>query len=292
MSHALARACLTRTDISRDLIVEHCAVCSRPSLAVPRIARDRLDLTADLSTIEARSRPRSALWPGLLVTLLFLTLQGCSPTVVAPSIIRVDPLKPEASGLRFGVRSGPRPAQVNNSLARAGFDGKADIFNVPEWSIAYDIAYTYPVTQRFSVHGGVQAEFLFPIPFPGVGAYLGGSYLIRVGDYAIAPSLSVRAASDLGLPSTSTGGPSSFVGVEFAPTLSFRPDERVWAGLTPFVSAQFLAAGRGDNSFLFAGGVFFFRIDKFELMGGFGQAWFADGRSWRVPLMGIRVGGN
>lgn len=228
----------------------------------------------------------------LLLIALAPTLQGCSPTVVAPSIIRIDPLKPEAGGLRFGVRSGPRPAQVNNSLARAGFDGKTDIFNVPEWSLAYDIAYTYPVTERLSVHGGVQAEFLFPIPFPGVGAYVGTSYLFRLGNYAIAPSLALRGASDLGLPSTSTGGPSSFVGLEFAPTLSYRPDERVWVGVTPFVSAQFLAAARGDNSFLFAGGVFFFRLDKFELMGGFGQAWFADGRSWMVPIMGIRVGEN
>lgn len=230
-------------------------------------------------------------WVLLPVALLAGMTLCCSPTVVGPSIIRLDPLKPEASGLRFGVRSGPRPAAANVSLAKTGFDGKADIFKVPEWSLAYDLGYTYPIGQSFSIHAGVQAEFLYPIPFPGIGAYAGASYLIRFGDYSIAPALAVRGASDLGLPSTSSGGPSSFVGVEFAPTFSMRSDNRVWAGITPFVSGQYLAA-RTNNMFLFAGGVAFFRIDKFELSGGFGQAWFADGRSWLVPLMGIRVADN
>jgi hypothetical protein len=123
-----------------------------------------------------------------------------------------------------------------------------------------------------------------------VGGSLGVSYLFKLGGLTLAPSLGGRASSDFGL--ATLGGPASLLSADVALTLSTRTDD-VTVGIAPFFSTGAIIGSRGtDTRYFFGGGWLIGRVRKFEVLAGIGHVVLPSGRSWNVPLLGLRAGDN
>ncbi len=219
---------------------------------------------------------------------------SCAPTLLAPSVIAHEPLDPTKPSGRIGLRSGPRPSAAIAGLDAGSFQGANDSFHVPEWSVAYDFAASVPMKNTgVRLHFGIQAEFFFPIPLPAVGAMFGGSYQLSFGRFRLIPALSFRGNTDFFIKGV-FGSSGSLLTGDFSPTLSFRPDAETSVGLTPFVSVTGLWTpdGAGPQRLVYVGGVVSASFKKVELLTGFGRVFLPDGRSWNVPIIGIRGGEN
>jgi hypothetical protein len=223
---------------------------------------------------------------------LLVVLAGCAPTSVAPSVIRYEPLDPEVGENRLGLRSGPRLSSALNRVDAMTLDDAIGTPAPPELGVALEFVRLQPLIGNFAVHLGVQAEFLFAIPFPGVGAFGGVSHRWQFGALSIAPAVTLRAATDFGAglitaPSASTWGGD--VGVSF----SLAEGETARVGVTPFFAlwqSYSPSIGRLATA-AFAGALLFVRFTQFELLLGLGRV-FANGVGWNVPLVGVRTGGN
>lgn len=226
------------------------------------------------------------------VALLALLLAACAPTALAPSIIRYEPVDPAKGEVRFGVRTGPRLGNAITTRASGAFNGEADSFVPPNLGIAYDFAYTLPITRGFAVHFGAQGEVLYTIPLPAFGAMVGVSYRFQLGRVSIAPALGARGATDFMIGTLATR--SSIVSGDASLTISGSDGELTRFGLAPFASVQhtFMPTARSEATTIFVGGLFFAHWKEVELFAGAGRVITTAGDHWNVPLIGVRGGGN
>lgn len=227
----------------------------------------------------------------LALAWVWLTGTACAPTSLSPSLIRMTPPDPTRTATAVGgLRTGPRFSTAltpTSSLPGGTFVGDGNSFAFPQWSVAYDLGLTTPVSERTALHFGAQGEFYYPVPLPAYGAYIGVSHYVPVGPFSIAPALCVRGASDLGLPSL--GGTGTNAGAEFSTTLALRAEDSIRLGLVPFVGYHQVWAAT-ESTALFTGGVLALKFEKIELTAGFGRVFLGSGQSWNVPLIGVRGG--
>jgi hypothetical protein len=227
---------------------------------------------------------------------LLAALTGCAPTTMSPMVMRLGPGPANETTLHGGVRSGPRltaPLAARTTLdsTESIFAGNAEPFSTRQWSMAYDIALTKPMSETLSMHLGVQGEIYYPLPLPGYGLYGGLSGWYGSRELGVAPALVLRGATDFGI--DTRGGPGSMFGAEASAALYFCPDPKVSLGLVPFLGVH-QVFNRGENATaLYYGGAMVIqipigRVDKVELSGGFGRADVTGEASWNVPIMGTR----
>jgi len=222
---------------------------------------------------------------------------GCAPTTLSPMIMRLTPTDATAGETTFGLRTGPRLSvpvapSTSGGIVTAPFAGDSNIFSVPQWGMAYDLAYHAPIDAATTAHLGVQGEFYYPIVLPAVGAYVGVSRYFTVGQASIAPAAVGRFTTDFGLPSG--GGPSSQAGGELSLALAWHPEDRVTVGLVPFGAYQHVWVNGSDTYGIYTGGVVAVRIryasglDAFEISGGYGRVFMPNGIAWSTPILGVR----
>jgi hypothetical protein len=234
---------------------------------------------------------------GLALVALLAALAGCAPTTLGPMVMRLGPGNPDESTLHGGIRSGPRltapiAARTTLNSSESRFAGNAEPFSTRQWSMAYDVALTKPLSETLAMHLGVQGEIYYPLPLPGYGLYAGLSGWYGSRELGVAPALVLRGASDFGI--DTRGGPGSMFGAEASATLYFCPDPRVSLGMVPFLGVH-QVFNRGENTTaLYYGGALVFQIPigqetKLELSGGFGRADVTGEASWNVPIMGTRL---
>jgi len=224
-------------------------------------------------------------------------LAGCAPTSLAPSIIRLPPYDAGKREVRLGVRSGPRLSAAISNMDRGLFNGDGGDLDVPNWSLAYDLSFTWPMNDVLALHAGGEGEFYYPIPVPAVGGWGGVSALWRKGRFGFAPALAVRLNTTLGLApapffNANSPGTGELVSADASCTLSAVGDELSRVALSPFVSVSYLPGHATPGPVWYVGGVFVFRVKKAEVLGGVARVILPDGRNWNVPLVGLRAGEN
>jgi hypothetical protein len=232
-------------------------------------------------------------WVALVV---LAALAGCAPTTVSPMVIRMGPGHPENSLIHVGLRSGPRLSAPLAARINPGetFSGDQNSFSTRQWSVAYDLAVTKPLTEKLSLHLGVNGEIYYPLPLPGYGVYLGLSSWYGTPTIGIAPSIVLRGATDFGI--ESRGGPGSIAGAETSAALYFSPEERVSLGLVPFLGIHQVFARQDMNATtLYYGGALVMqlplgRADRLEFSGGFGRVKAREEPGWNAPILGARWG--
>lgn len=231
-----------------------------------------------------------------LLMAVLAACAGCAPTTLAPMVIRLAPDELDHSSTLVGLRTGPRlttpiAASRPGGSVSSSFAGDHNIFNVPQWGLAYDLVLNVPITRATALHLGAQGEFLYPLPLPSYGVYAGASHYIGLGRASIAPALIAHASTDFGI--GSIGGPGSQVGGELTVALGWRPEERLTLGLCPFVSYNLVWSGSTFTYAIYTGGALVVRVgsgtDVYELSGGFGRV-FMQGASWNAPILGVRSG--
>lgn len=230
----------------------------------------------------------------MAVAAVAALLAGCPSTTLAPSIIQFAPVRPDRTEFQIGVRSGPRLATAYTSRARGTWAGDEDPFSPFNWGLAWDAAVTFPFKSGLAVHLGGQLEFAYPLPLPGVGAFVGASYLAQSGRFSIAPSLAVRGATDFGTGRATTaaigGVPGSAVSADVGITLGARVHDDVRFGLVPFVSLAAPFSSVAVPLTVYAGAVLAVRVARMEFTVGFGRVIALDGTAFTVPLVGVRAG--
>jgi hypothetical protein len=233
---------------------------------------------------------------GLAALVALAALAGCAPTTMSPMVMRLGPGHPDITTVHGGVRSGPRltaPIAARTTLdsTEAIFSGDADSFSTRQWSMAYDLALSKPLTPDIALHLGVQGEIYYPLPLPGYGLYAGVSSWFGSRELGVAPALVIRGASDFGI--DTRGGPGSMFGAEASAALYFCPEPKVSLGLVPFFGMH-QVFNRGESATaMYYGGAMVFQIpigrqDKVEFSGGFGRADVSGEASWNVPILGTR----
>ncbi|MCP3103518.1 hypothetical protein LZ198_32005 [Myxococcus sp. K15C18031901] len=234
----------------------------------------------------------------LLLATSLGALAGCAPTAMGPMVMRLGPGAPDHRMLQGGIRTGPRlsapiaGARVNGTDADR-FRGDEDSFSTQQWGMAFDLAMTWPVTERLHLHTGAQGE-MFLLPLPGYGLYAGASYYLGSEQLGLAPAIALRGASDFGLTS-SHGGPGSMAGAEATCAFTFQPEPHVSVGVVPFFAVHTLSSAGTSQTSTYYGGVVAARMQwgffrSFEISGGFGRAKVGSSASWNVPIMGVRGG--
>jgi hypothetical protein len=235
----------------------------------------------------------------VLALLALGWLAGCAPTTLSPMVMRMGPGHPKDSYLQVGLRSGPRlsaplAARTSFNPDEQHFAGDNNSFSTRQWSVAYDLALSKPLTEKLSLHLGAQGEIYYPLPLPGYGLYGGVSTWFGGPTYGVAPALVVRGATDFGL--NSRGGPGSIFGAEVASTFYFSPEERVALGVVPFLGVHQVFS-REDTSAttLYYGAALVMQLplgtrDRLEFSGGAGRVKASGEPSWNAPIMGGRWG--
>lgn len=235
--------------------------------------------------------------PVVLAALAWLA--GCAPTTMSPMVLRLGPGHPDRTFLQAGIRSGPRLSapiaqRVNLDPFDPDFVGNQNSFSTRQWSMAYDLALTRPLTEKLSMHLGVQGEVYYPLPLPGYGLYGGVSTYYGTPRYGVAPALVVRGATDFGI--DTRGGPGSILGAEASTALYLCPEPGVSMGLVPFVGVhQVFSESSARGTALYYGGAVavqipFGKLDRMELSGGFGRAKVSGEATWNAPILGARWG--
>ncbi|MCE9673548.1 hypothetical protein LY474_37655 [Myxococcus stipitatus] len=235
----------------------------------------------------------------LLLAFSLGALAGCAPTAMGPMVMRLGPGAPDQRMLQGGIRTGPRLSAPIAGARRSGTDddrfrGDEASFSTQQWGMAFDLAMTWPVTERLHLHTGAQGEVFLPLPLPGYGLYAGASYYLGSERLGLAPALAVRGASDFGM-NSSKGGPGSMAGAEATCALTFQPEPHVSVGVVPFFAVHTLSSNGTSQGSTYYGGVVAARLEwgffkTFEISGGFGRAKVGSSTSWNVPIMGVRGG--
>ncbi|MBN1208507.1 MAG: hypothetical protein JXB05_26840 [Myxococcaceae bacterium] len=226
-------------------------------------------------------------------------MAGCAPTTLSPMVMRLGPGHPTDSYVQVGLRSGPRlsaplAARTSFNPQEQDFSGDRNSFSTRQWSVAYDLALSKPLTEKLSLHLGVQGEIYYPLPLPGYGLYGGVSTWFGGPTFGVAPALVVRGATDFGL--DSRGGPGSIVGAETSTAIYFSPEERVALGVVPFLGVhQVFSRQDASATTLYYGAALVLQLplgkrDRLELSGGAGRVKASGEDSWNAPIMGGRWG--
>lgn len=238
---------------------------------------------------------------GWAVALMALaSLIGCAPTTMSPMVMRLGPGHPDRTLLQAGLRSGPRlsaplSARSNLDPFEDDFSGDQSSFSTRQWSLAYDLALTRPLTEKLALHLGVQGEVYYPIPLPGYGVYGGLSTWYGTPMVGVAPAIVVRGATDFGIGS-SRGGPGTILGAETSAALYFCPEERVSLAVVPFLGVhQVFSHQSSSATTLYYGGAVVMQVplgktDRLEFSGGFGRVKESGQASWNAPIVGARWG--
>jgi len=221
---------------------------------------------------------------------------GCAPTTLAPMILRLDPGDLTQGETTIGVRSGPRmsvPVATTASGGTSSFDGDKNVFSIPQWGLAYDLAHHAPIANGFTGHLGLQGEFYLTAPLPALGVYAGLSRYFALGKVSLAPTVVGRFTTDFGLPSI--GGPSTQAGGEVSVALGVHPEDRITLGLVPFFSYQRLWINGGNTFALYTGAVAVARL-RYDIFGaaleiscGYGRVFMPNNLSWNTPILGVRL---
>lgn len=220
---------------------------------------------------------------------------GCAATTLAPSILHFEPVRPDRTQFQVGVRSGPRIAAGYVTKTRGLWAGDEDSFSPMQWGLAWDASVSFPFKSGLALHAGAQLEFIYPLPLPAVGAFVGISQLWTKGRFSIAPSLAARGATDFGVGSVTSAAfgarlPGSFVSADAGLTLSVRAHDDVRFGLVPFFTVAKPFSNVVIPATIFTGVLVAVRVARLEFSLGFGRVIAADAVAFNVPLLGVRAG--
>ncbi|ADO72505.1 hypothetical protein [Stigmatella aurantiaca] len=237
---------------------------------------------------------RGGSWTAFIALGVLAWLAGCAPSTMSPMVMRLGPGQPDSAYFQAGLRGGPRlSAPFADGAEPSLFGGNERPFSTQQWSMAYDVALTEPLTERLSLHVGVQGEFFYPLPMPGYGVYAGLSTYFGNPRWGIAPAFVLRGASDLGI--DSRGGPGTIVGAESSMALYLTPDPGVALGLVPFVGFHRVFSGEQSATASYYGAALAVqvpldRLTRLEFSGGFGRAKTGGSDTWNAPIIGARWG--
>jgi hypothetical protein len=232
-----------------------------------------------------------------VVLVALASLAGCAPTTMSPMVMRLGPGNPRDNFFQAGLRAGPRlsaPIAARSSSDDSdNFAGNHSSFSTRQWSMAYDLSLTQPLSEKLSLHVGGQGEIYYPLPLPGYGLYAGLSSWYGTQSFGVAPAIVVRGATDFGI--NTRGGPGSIVGVETSASFYLSPEKRVAVGLVPFLGVHEVFSHGEQRATLYYGGTMVMQLplgstDALEFSGGFGRVKQSGGVSWNTPLFGARWG--